>query len=47
MRTPVTLTLADEAAVRELAALVDGPQALRWFWREDLEQMQAAGAVTQ
>jgi len=38
----VTLTLADEAAVRELAALVDGPQALRWFWREDLEQMQAA-----
>jgi len=28
--------------VRELAALVDGPQALRWFWREDLEQMQAA-----
>ena len=28
--------------MRELAALVDGPQALRWFWREDLEQMQAA-----
>jgi len=34
--------LAGQAAVRELAALVDGPQALRWFWREDLEQMQAA-----
>jgi len=34
--------LAEQAAVRELAALVDGPQALRWFWREDLEQMQAA-----
>jgi len=34
--------LAEQAAVRELAVLVDGPQALRWFWREDLEQMQAA-----
>jgi hypothetical protein len=28
--------------VRELAALVDGPRKLRWFWREDLEGMQAA-----
>ena len=37
-----TASLAEQAAVRELAALVDGPQALRWFWREDLEQMQAA-----
>ncbi len=37
-----TAMLAEQAAVRELAALVDGPQALRWFWREDLEQMQAA-----
>jgi hypothetical protein len=34
--------MAEQAAVRELAALVDGPQALRWFWREDLEQIQAA-----
>ena len=37
-----TGSLAGQAQVRELAALVDGPQALRWFWREDLEQMQAA-----
>jgi len=29
-RTP---TLAEQAAVRELAALVDGPRKLRWFWR--------------
>ena len=28
--------------MRELAALVDGPRKLRWFWREDLEGMQAA-----
>jgi len=34
--------LAEQAAVRELAALVDGPRKSRWFWREDLEQMQAA-----
>jgi hypothetical protein len=34
--------LAEQAAVRELAALVDGPQALRWFWRDELEQTQAA-----
>ena len=38
-RTP---TLAEQAAVRELAALVDGPRTLRWFWRDDLENMQAA-----
>jgi len=38
-RTP---TLAEQATVRELAALVDGPRKLRWFWREDLENMQAA-----
>jgi len=37
-----TASLAEQAAVRELAVLVDGPQALRWFWRTDLEQMQAA-----
>ena len=34
--------LAEQAAVRELAALVDGPRTLRWFWRGDLENMQAA-----
>ena len=37
-----TASLAEQAAVRELAALVDGPHKSRWFWREDLEQMQAA-----
>ena len=37
-----TGSLAGQAQVRELAALVDGPQALRWFWRDELEQMQAA-----
>ncbi len=35
-------TLAEQAAVRELAALVDGPRKLRWFWRDELEGMQAA-----
>jgi len=34
--------LAEQAADRELAALVDGPRRLRWFWRDDLERMQAA-----
>ena len=33
-RTP---TLAEQATVRELAALVDGPRTLRWFWRGELE----------
>jgi len=33
-RTP---TLAEQAAVRELAALVDGPRKLRWFRRGELE----------
>jgi len=37
-----TSALAEQATVRELAALVDGPRWLRWFWREDLEGMQAA-----
>jgi len=37
-----TPTLAEQAAVRELAVLVDGPCKLRWFWREDLEGMQVA-----
>jgi len=35
-------TLAEQATVRELAALVDGPRTLRWFWRGELEGMQAA-----
>jgi hypothetical protein len=35
-------TLAEQAADRELAALVDGPRKLRWFWRDDLEGMQTA-----
>ncbi len=35
-------TLAEQAAGRELAALVDGPGKSRWFWRDDLEGMQAA-----
>lgn len=38
-RTP---TLAEQATVRELAALVDGPRKLRWFWRGELEGMQGA-----
>ena len=37
-----TASVAEQAAVWELAALVDGPHKSRWFWREDLEQMQAA-----
>ena len=35
-------TLAEQAAVRELAALVDGPRKLRWLWRDELEGMHAA-----
>ena len=38
-RTPA---LAEQATVRELATLVDGPRKLRWFWRDELEGMQAA-----
>lgn len=34
--------LADEAARAELAALVDGPWRLRWYWRSDLEAIQNA-----
>lgn len=30
------------AAGRELAALVNGPFRLRWYWRDELEQMQSA-----
>lgn len=33
---------AEVAAGRELAALVDGPFSSRWYWRADLEAMQAA-----
>jgi len=36
------VTLAQQAAHRELAALVDGPCAPRWYWRDDLEAMQTA-----
>jgi len=35
-----TPTLAEQAAVRELAVVVDGPHAGRWYWRDDLEAMQ-------
>jgi hypothetical protein len=33
-------TLAEQAAVRELAVVLDGPHAGRWYWRDDLEAMQ-------
>ena len=32
-------TLADQASVRELAVVIDGPHAGRWYWRDDLEAM--------
>jgi len=32
-------TLAEQAQVRELAVVVDGPHAGRWYWRDDLEAM--------
>lgn len=35
-------SLAEQAAGRELAVLVDGPFRLRWYWRDELEQMQQA-----
>ena len=34
-----TATLAEQAQVRELAVVVDGPHAGRWYWRDDLEAM--------
>jgi hypothetical protein len=34
-----TATLAEQAAVRELAVVVDGPHAGRWYWRDELEAM--------
>ena len=33
---------AEQAALRELAAVVDGPHAGRWYWHDDLEAMQTA-----
>lgn len=36
-------SLAEQAATRELAALVDGPWAPAWYWRDDLEAQQHAG----
>ena len=38
----MTRTLAQQAVDRELAALVDGPFRLRWYWRDELEAMQEA-----
>jgi len=37
-------TLAEQAAVRELAVVVDGPRAGRWYWRDDLEAMARSAA---
>jgi hypothetical protein len=34
---------AEQAADRELAALVDGPWAPAWYWRDELEAQQQAG----
>ena len=34
--------LAQASTGRELAALTDGRWAPRWYWRDDLEAMQAA-----
>jgi len=34
-----TATLAEQAAVRELAVVFDGPHAGRWYWRDELEAM--------
>lgn len=39
-------SLADQAATRELAVLVDGPFRLRWYWRDELEAMQQASIRT-
>lgn len=33
---------AEAASGRELAVLVDGPWMARWYWRDDLEAIQAA-----
>ena len=34
-----TATLDEQAQARELAVVVDGPHAGRWYWRDDLEAM--------
>lgn len=39
-------SFAQQTADRELAALVNGPWAPRWYWREDLEAMQLASRRT-
>lgn len=36
-------SLVEQAATRELAALVDGPWAPAWYWRDELEAQQDAG----
>jgi hypothetical protein len=35
-------SVSEQAAVRELAALVDGPWAPAWYWRDDLQAQQQA-----
>jgi len=37
---PPTATLVEQAQARELAVVVDGPHAGRWYWRDELEAMQ-------
>lgn len=37
-----TLAAQQAGGERELAALVDGPWAPRWYWRDELEAMQRA-----
>ena len=34
-----TATLDEQAQARELAVVVDGPHAGRWYWRDELEAM--------
>ena len=34
-----TATLVEQAQARELAVVVDGPHAGRWYWRDELETM--------
>jgi len=34
-----TATLAEQAQTRELAVVVDGSQAGRWYWCDELEAM--------
>jgi len=39
---PARPSLAQQAGVRELAVLDDGPWFARWYWRDELEAQQAA-----